>query len=46
MVGRLDRDEDDGPWLIPKNEVLDDGAGTNGNITMANQSKEPSARKN
>ena len=46
LVGCQDRDEDDGPWLIPKNEVIDDVAGTNGNITMANQSKEPSARKN
>ena len=43
VVGCQDPDEDDGPWLIPKNEVFDDGAGTDGIIALANPSLEPAA---
>ncbi len=36
-------EEDDGPWLIPKREVFDDGAGTDGIVALANPTMESAA---
>ncbi|MCH7521688.1 MAG: DUF3179 domain-containing protein [Candidatus Marinimicrobia bacterium] len=42
-MGCQSTNDDNGPWLIPKGEVFDDGAGTDGIIALDNPSVEPAA---